>query len=719
MSGVLDTAARLASPWAYIMLGLLAAAESAAFVGLAIPGEAAMLLGGFLAHQGRVNLAVMMAAGAVGAVVGDSVGYEIGRVFGEPLKRSRLGRRVGHDRWARGEAYLRAKGGRAVFLGRFVGVLRALVPALAGMSRMPYRTFLPWNAAGGVIWAPGLVLAGYLAGRSYQRVEQLAGRASLLLAAVLVLVGGVVLSARWVARHPEHVRALTERQLDRPWVARLRARYQRQLTFLAERLRPGRALGLTLTASVVALAGAGWAFGAVLQDVLAGDEGVLLDGPVQSFLVAHREAWLTPLMRAATDLGNAAVLGGLVLLAGLVWWARTRCWRPLGLLVAVYLGAPGCCRTPSRPSPTGPARRSPRRSATGPATPSPQVTPPGPPPPTACSPPCWPPPPQAGAARSPDGPPRYCSPAWSACLGCTWAPAGSPTCSAGSPSAPPGCSSCSQPPASWVDSMATPPPPSRPPPGRQPRRHRWPRRPMTGGRPGASSKVAEVTSTRRGAATLPGMAGCCPSRDYRRLFNQRFAGRLANRYRKRGLDRTARKMVEFLHGLGLDEASVLEIGGGVGELEIELLKAGAAHAQNLELSPAYEHQARTLAEQAGVRGRLDWRLHDLAADPGAVAPADLVVLHRVVCCYPDYERLLGAAADHARRALVFSYPPRNALSRAFYVVFNLVMRLTRSSFRGFAHPPGAMLGVLEDHGLRRTYQGRSRIWQIAGLQRAW
>ena len=100
-----------------------------------------------------------------------------------------------------------------------------------------------------------------------------------------------------------------------------------------------------------------------------------------------------------------------------------------------------------------------------------------------------------------------------------------------------------------------------------------------------------------------------------------------------------------------------------------------------------------------------------------MAPADLVVLHRVVCCYPDYERLLGAAADHARRALVFSYPPRNPFSCAFYGVFNLVMRLTRSSFRGFAHPPGAMLAVLEDHGLRRTYQRRSRIWQVAGLER--
>jgi magnesium-protoporphyrin O-methyltransferase len=213
------------------------------------------------------------------------------------------------------------------------------------------------------------------------------------------------------------------------------------------------------------------------------------------------------------------------------------------------------------------------------------------------------------------------------------------------------------------------------------------------------------------------MAGCCPSRDYHRFFNQRFARRLANRYRKRGLDKTAQTMVQFLRQSGVEGASVLEIGGGVGEIEVELLQAGAARAQNLELSPAYQEQARTLAGQAGVQGRIDWRIHNLAEDPRAVDPADLVVLHRVVCCYPDYERLLGAAADHARRALVVSYPPRNLLSRAFYRGFNLVMRLTRSSFRGFAHPPDAMLGVLEDHGLRRTYKGRSRIWQVAGLER--
>jgi undecaprenyl-diphosphatase len=157
---------------------------------------------------------------------------------------------------------------------------------------------------------------------------------------VLVVMAAAALAARLVARHPERVRAVVDRQLSRPWVARLRARYHRQLAFLAERLRPGGALGLSLTTSVLALVGAGWAFGAVLQDVLVGQEGgALLDGPVQRFFVAHREAWLTLLMRGVSNLGNAAVLLGLVLGAGLAWWAGARVWRPLWLLVSAWLGA--------------------------------------------------------------------------------------------------------------------------------------------------------------------------------------------------------------------------------------------------------------------------------------------------------------------------------------------------------------------------------------------
>ena len=176
-------------------------------------------------------------------------------------------------------------------------------------------------------------------------------------------------------------------------------------------------------------------------------------------------------------------------------------------------------------------------------------------------------------------------------------------------------------------------------------------------------------------------------------------------------------MVEFLESRGLEGATVLEIGGGVGEIQIELLKRGAAHAVNLELSPAYEHEAQLLLREAALEERAERRLHDIAEEPDGVEAADIVVLHRVVCCYPDYERLLGAAAQRARRLLVFSYPPRNAVSRLLIGAENLVFRLRRREFRSFAHPPAAMLGLLDERGLRRTFAHHTLVWQVAGLER--
>jgi 2-polyprenyl-3-methyl-5-hydroxy-6-metoxy-1,4-benzoquinol methylase len=192
---------------------------------------------------------------------------------------------------------------------------------------------------------------------------------------------------------------------------------------------------------------------------------------------------------------------------------------------------------------------------------------------------------------------------------------------------------------------------------------------------------------------------------------------MAKRYRKRGLDGTARRMVEFLERRGIEGASVLEVGGGVGEIQIELLKRGAARAVNLELSPAYDAEASLLLQEADLQDRAERRLHDIAVDPQDVEPADVVVLHRVVCCYPDYERLLGAVAAHARRLVVFSYPPRNVMSRVWVAVANLVFRLLRREYRTFVHPPAAMLAVLEERGLRNAFASHSFVWQVAGLER--
>ena len=336
---MLDALLNLASPWGYLLIGLLAGLEAAAFVGLVIPGETAMLLGGVLAANGRAELAVMMMAASTDAVLGDSLGYEIGRRFGGPLRRSRVGRRVGEQRWQRAEDYVRERGGRAVFLGRFVGVMRALVPAIAGAARMPYRTFLPYNAAGGVLWASAFVFAGYLAGNSYQQVARIAGQAGLLLAVLVVFVAGIALAARWVARHPDRAAAPLRRVWHRPAVQRLGARYERPLRFVGDRLRPDTALGLLLTAQLAALAAFGAAFGAVLDDVIRHEELISIDGPVRAFVLAHREPWLTHAFEIITWAGSAAVLVPVLALAGLGLHRATRSWRPLLFLAASLAGA--------------------------------------------------------------------------------------------------------------------------------------------------------------------------------------------------------------------------------------------------------------------------------------------------------------------------------------------------------------------------------------------
>jgi magnesium-protoporphyrin O-methyltransferase len=210
---------------------------------------------------------------------------------------------------------------------------------------------------------------------------------------------------------------------------------------------------------------------------------------------------------------------------------------------------------------------------------------------------------------------------------------------------------------------------------------------------------------------------CCGPHGCGRVFDARFARRAARRYERRGLDRGARRMVAFLEQTGIEGATVLELGGGVGEIGIELLQRGAARAINLELSPAYESEAERLLRERGLTGRVERRILDLAAEPEAVAEADVVVLNRVVCCYPDYERLLGAAAGRARRLLAFTHPRRNPVSRAVFGGLNLSLRLRGNDFRGFVHPPAALAGVCAGEGFERPLHHRGAFWEVQGHRR--
>jgi len=320
---------------ALLVIFAVPALESSAFVGFVFPGEIAVLLGGVLAFQHKVPLAAALAAAIAGAVIGDTIGYEIGRHHGRRILDGTVGRLVRHEHLDRAEDYLAERGGRAVFFGRFTAALRVLVPGLAGMAGMRYRTFLAYNAAGGALWAGGFVLAGYFAGTSWHQVEHIAGRASLVLALLAVLAAAVVLTARWAARNEARVHRL----LERLGIVRLANRYPRQVAFLQRRLEPGQARGLSLTIGLAALVAAGWAFGALTQDVVAGDEAARFDRPVLDWFVAHREPWLTNVLRGVTVLGSTDFLLPLVIAAGLVLWITRRSAAPLVYLAAGYLGA--------------------------------------------------------------------------------------------------------------------------------------------------------------------------------------------------------------------------------------------------------------------------------------------------------------------------------------------------------------------------------------------
>jgi membrane protein DedA with SNARE-associated domain len=178
--------------WFYVIAGGLAFGEAALMLGLVVPGETALVVAGFAAQQGWIALWPMVAVAVVAAALGDSVGYEVGRQLGPTLRSSRLGRRVGDDRWRRGESFLRRHGGRAVLLGRFTAGMRAVVPGMAGMAGMAYlRTFLLWNLVGAVVWGAGCVLLGYSFSASLStlgRVLTFGPLALIALAAVLLVL---------------------------------------------------------------------------------------------------------------------------------------------------------------------------------------------------------------------------------------------------------------------------------------------------------------------------------------------------------------------------------------------------------------------------------------------------------------------------------------------------------------------------------------------------
>jgi len=214
------------------------------------------------------------------------------------------------------------------------------------------------------------------------------------------------------------------------------------------------------------------------------------------------------------------------------------------------------------------------------------------------------------------------------------------------------------------------------------------------------------------------LSDCCTPRGYRRIFSEQSARAAAARYRKKGLDGTSRRIVDLLLAQGVQGKTVLEVGGGVGAIQLELLRAGASRATSIELTPTYEASAKELLAEAGMADRVDRRVVDFVDAGSELEAADIVVLNRVVCCYPDMPRLVSTAAAHARGTLVLSFPKRRWWTRVVLAMGNAGFRLTRREFHVFLHPPEQIAAVAKSGGLEVLNDKPGLFWEILSVTAA-
>jgi hypothetical protein len=202
------------------------------------------------------------------------------------------------------------------------------------------------------------------------------------------------------------------------------------------------------------------------------------------------------------------------------------------------------------------------------------------------------------------------------------------------------------------------------------------------------------------------------------MFNPRIARRSLEQYRRKGHGDLEKRMVAAASEGGLEGARVLEIGGGIGTIQSELLEAGAERGEVVELVSAWEPYARELAHDKGLVEHTSFRVADVLDAPETVERADVVVMNRVVCCSPDGVQLAAVAARLAAHRLVLSFPRDVFWVRAGLRAVNVGLRLMGRSFRVFAHRRDALLGAAQSEGLGLVEGGRGRIWEFAALERS-
>ncbi|HWB68423.1 MAG TPA: bifunctional DedA family/phosphatase PAP2 family protein [Solirubrobacterales bacterium] len=356
---LLEDVSNTLGSWTYLLVGFFAFAETGAFIGLIAPGETVMILGGAVAGQGAINLYLLIGIAWLMAWLGDSASFFIGRRLGREFLR-RNGPRVGigHERLDQVDDYFERHGGKTIFLGRFVGFVRAFAPFVAGSSGMRYRAFVPYSILGTGLWVSSAIVLGYFFSRSIGTVLDYAGKGAVALGTLIVVVAGFVVLVRHfrVVENRAAAGRWMEGHAATRWLVLLTRRFRPQLQFLWDRVTPGGTFGLEFTSLMATLAVA--LFVLIAYTVVVGGEPGPTPGDQTAADVVEgiRTGWLTDIAKAVTQLGSAAVVWSLALLCAALLGARRR-WAELGVLLAgmaiAIAGAHELKAAVDRPRPEG------------------------------------------------------------------------------------------------------------------------------------------------------------------------------------------------------------------------------------------------------------------------------------------------------------------------------------------------------------------------------
>jgi membrane protein DedA with SNARE-associated domain len=359
LQGLLEDVSNTLGAWTYLLVGFFAFAETGAFVGLVVPGETVMLLGGAVAGQGAIDIYLLIAIAWFSAWAGDTTSFFLGRKLGREFV-MRHGPRFGisHERFERVEDYFSRHGGKTIFIGRFISLVRAFAPFIAGSSGMRYRAFVPYSILGTGLWASAHILIGYFFSRSIETAAKYAGKGAFLLATLIVVVAGSVFLIRHFREPANRASAVRwmEGHAATRWLVALGRRYRPQLGFLWDRVTPGGTFGLEFTSLMATLAVS--LFVLVAYIVVIGRDPAATPGDVTAFDLVEglRAAWLTDVAKGVSFLGSGPFTTAFTIFAAVLLAWRRR-WTELGVLLGgvtlISIGVHEIKQAVERPRPQG------------------------------------------------------------------------------------------------------------------------------------------------------------------------------------------------------------------------------------------------------------------------------------------------------------------------------------------------------------------------------